>query len=195
MHELTSICVYCGSHPGHRPEYLQATQTLARRLAAEGIGIVYGGGDVGLMGALADAGLEAGGRVIGIIPESLIEREVAHRSLTELHVVRSMHERKARMADLSDAFVALPGGLGTLEEIVEVVTWAQLGFHRKPCGLLNVCGYYDRFEAFLETMVSEGFVEARHRTLLTVSHDPEELLLRMRAFEAPLERRWPMGEP
>lgn len=194
MQQIQSICVYCGSHPGHRAEYREATESLARRLVADGIGIVYGGGDVGLMGALADAALEAGGHVTGVIPESLIEREVAHGSLTELHVVRSMHERKALMAELSDAFVALPGGLGTLEEIVEIGTWAQLGFHRKPCGILNVLGYYDHLATFLDRMVTEGFLESRHRSLLTVSDDPKELMERMQTYEPPVQRRWPLEE-
>lgn len=194
MHQIQSICVYCGSHPGHRDEYREATESLARRLVADGIGVVYGGGDVGLMGALADAALEAGGHVTGVIPESLIEREVAHGSLTELHVVRSMHERKALMAELSDAFVALPGGLGTLEEIVEIGTWAQLGFHRKPCGILNVLGYYDHLATFLDRMVTEGFLESRHRSLLTVSDDPKELMERMQTYEPPVQRRWPLEE-
>ena len=195
MLQLSSVCVYCGSHPGHRPEFREATEDLARRLASEGIGIVYGGGNVGLMGALADAALEAGGKVTGVIPESLIEREVAHRSLTELHVVSSMHRRKALMAELSDAFVALPGGLGTLEEMVEMATWGQLGFHRKPCALLDVCGYYGPLRELLQRMVAEGFLEKRHRDLLVVEKDPAELLHRLGSYRHPPERRWPMGEP
>src|ERR1043165_174167 len=148
MRPFRRVCVFCGSSPGARPEYRQAAEAMGRLLASRRIGLVYGGGNVGLMGLLADAALSAGGEVIGVIPRHLDAREVAHRGLPDLRVVASMHERKALMADLSDAFIALPGGLGTLEEMFEILTWAQLGLHRKPCGLLNVLGYFDRLLSF-----------------------------------------------
>ncbi len=166
------VCVYAGSQSGGRPEYAAAAEAVARTLADREIGIVYGGGRVGLMGTLADAGMSAGAEVIGVIPRHLAERERAHRGLGELRVVGSMHERKAMMAELSGAFIALPGGIGTLEEIIEMLTWAQLGLHAKPCGLLNVLGYYDPLIAFLDGAVQEGFLAAASRTLLAVDSDP-----------------------
>jgi uncharacterized protein (TIGR00730 family) len=170
------VCVYAGSSPGARPQYADAARALARVLCARQRGIVFGGGRVGLMGALADEALARGGEVIGVIPRYLVEREVAHRSLTELHVVTTMHERKAMMAELADAFVALPGGIGTLEELVEMLTWAQLGLHAKPIGIVNVDGYYDNLLAFLDHAVGEGFLTPANRELLTVRSDPEALL-------------------
>jgi uncharacterized protein (TIGR00730 family) len=170
------ICVYTGSRPGSRPEYEQAAVSFGTLLAREGIGLVYGGGRLGLMGVVADAALAAGGEVVGIIPQKLVDLEVAHTGLTELHVVHSMHERKAMMADLSDGFVALPGGIGTLEELFEVWAWLHLGYHDKPCGLLNVCGFYDPLITFLDSIVTEGFLRADTRAMLFADDDGERLL-------------------
>ena len=170
------ICVYTGSRHGSRPEYEQAAEAFGRLLAREGIGLVYGGGRLGLMGVVANAALEAGGEVIGIIPQKLVDLEAAHTGITQLHVVHSMHERKAMMADLADGFVALPGGIGTLEELFEVWAWLHLGYHAKPCGLLNVCGFYDPLIAFLDTIVVEGFLRTSTRAMLLSDDDPERLL-------------------
>ena len=177
------ICVFCGASPGARPAYRDATAQLARALVAEGIGVVYGGGGVGLMGALADAVIAEGGELTGVIPRSLVDREIAHRDVMDMRVVGSMHERKALMAELADAFIALPGGIGTLEELFEVYTWAQLGLHRKPCALLNVEGYYDGIEDFLAHAVAERFLREETRELLLVDTDPAALIERLRAFE------------
>jgi len=177
------ICVFCGANVGARPAYAEAAEELARLLVEEGIGVVYGGTEVGLMGRLADAALAEGGEVIGVIPGALVDKEIAHRGLSELRVVGSMHERKALMAELSDAFVALPGGLGTLEELFEVYTWSQLGLHRKPCGLLDVEGYYAGIETFLEHAVEERFLREEHRAMLMVEEDPRALLDRLRDWE------------
>jgi uncharacterized protein (TIGR00730 family) len=174
--ELGAVCVYCGSSVGTDPVYLEATQALARTFTAEGIRVVYGGSSTGLMGALADATLEAGGEVVGVIPRQLVDREIAHTGLTELHVVSTMHERKALMAQLSDAFVALPGGIGTLEELIEIFTWSQLGLHDKPLGVLNVKGYYDGLGAFLDHAVEQGFQTAQQRARLVMAADPDALL-------------------
>jgi uncharacterized protein (TIGR00730 family) len=187
---MNRLCVYCGSNFGSEPSYREAAQELARLLAARGIGIVYGGGDVGLMGAVADAAMAAGGAVTGVIPQALMDREVGHRGLTELHVVGSMHERKMKMADLSDAFVALPGGIGTLEEIIEVFTWSQLGLHAKPCALLNTGGYWDPLVGALDRMVEAGFLRPAHRHLLVVASEPEELLGALAAWEPPTVHKW-----
>ncbi len=173
------ICVFCGSHSGENPLFRESAALVGRLLAQRGLGIVYGGGRVGLMGALADAALAAGGHVIGIIPEALAAREVAHRTVSELHVVGSMHERKALMAVHADAFLALPGGFGTLEELFEVVTWRQLGFHEKPCGLLNVAGYFDRLIAFVEEAVAAGFVNPPDRAALVDGDDASVLIDRL----------------
>jgi uncharacterized protein (TIGR00730 family) len=173
---VKSVCVYCGSSFGTDPAYLEATQTLARTFARERIRVVYGGAAVGLMGALADATLEAGGEVVGVIPQQLVDREIAHQGLTELHIVATMHERKALMAQLSDGFVALPGGIGTLEELIEVFTWSQLGLHAKPLGVLNVNGYYDRLGAFLDHAVEQGFQPAPQRAKLVMAADTDALL-------------------
>ena len=180
---MDRICVFCGASPGARPEYRAATADLARLLAADGIGVVYGGGGVGLMGALADAVLAEGGEITGVIPRSLLDREIAHRDVEDMRVVASMHERKALMAELSDAFVALPGGIGTLEELFEVYTWAQLGLHQKPCALLNVAGYYDAVAAFLMHAVEERFLRDETRELLMVEDEAAPLLERLSAFE------------
>ncbi len=180
---MERICVFCGASPGARPAYREAAEDLAGLLAGEGVGVVYGGGGVGLMGALADAVLAAGGEITGVIPRSLLEREIAHRDVTDMRVVESMHERKALMAELADAFVALPGGIGTLEELFEVYTWAQLGLHSKPCGLVNVEGYYDGVAAFLDQAVEERFLREETRDLLMVEREPAALLDRLRDFE------------
>ena len=179
--KIRRLCVYCGSRPGVRPAYAEAARALGALLAAEGVGLVTGGGRVGLMGVVADAVLAGGGEATGVIPQALADREVGHDGLTALHVVGSMHERKAAMADLADAFVALPGGLGTLEEIAEVLTWAQLGLHGKPCGLLDVEGYYAPLVAFVDHAVAEGFVGADARAALVVERDPAALLDRLLA--------------
>jgi uncharacterized protein (TIGR00730 family) len=184
------VCVFCGSSPGARAAYAEATADLGRLLVADGIGLVYGGGAVGLMGELADSVLGAGGEAIGVIPQALVDREIGHHGLSELHVVGSMHERKALMAELSDAFVALPGGLGTLEELFEVYTWAQLGLHRKPCGLLDVEHYYAGIVGFLEHAVRERFVRVEHRAMLMVERDPRRLIERLREFEPEAVPKW-----
>jgi uncharacterized protein (TIGR00730 family) len=181
-HPVDRVCVFCGASPGARPAYATAAADLARLLAAEGIGVVYGGGGVGLMGVVADATLEAGGEITGVIPRALVDREVGHQGVEDMRVVDSMHERKALMAELADAFVALPGGLGTLEELFEVYTWAQLGLHRKACGLLDVEGYYGDLAGFLDHSVAERFVRAEHRAMLIVEPEPAAMLERLRRF-------------
>jgi uncharacterized protein (TIGR00730 family) len=170
--------------------FADAARVLARALVARGIDIVYGGGNVGLMGVVADATLDAGGRITGVIPYGLVARELAHQRLTELHVVHSMHERKALMAELSDAFVALPGGFGTLEEFAEAVTWTQLGLQQKPCGLLNVAGFYDGLLAFLEHAMAEEFLRPSHRQIVVADADPLGLIDRLAAWTAPAVTRW-----
>jgi uncharacterized protein (TIGR00730 family) len=182
MTDLKRLCVFCGSKHGVRPAYREAARAMGEALVAAGIDLVYGGGRVGLMGVVADAVLDAGGEVIGVIPEAMSDKEIAHYGLTDLHIVETMHERKALMYNLSDGFVALPGGLGTLEELFEITTWSQLGLHAKPTGLLDVAGYYSPLVAFLDQLVSEGFVSRRHRGLLRVAADPVELLGRLAAF-------------
>ena len=176
---MRRICVFCGSSSGTHPAYARAARALGTELAERRIDVVYGGGRVGLMGELAEAALQAGGAVIGVIPEALSVREVAHDQLTELHVVPSMHARKALMAELSDAFIALPGGMGTLEELCEVLTWAQLGIHGKPCGLLNVARYFDPLLALFDHAVREGFVRPEHRAILIDDVEPERLVERI----------------
>jgi uncharacterized protein (TIGR00730 family) len=178
---LSRICVFCGSSPGVNPGYAHAAQAVAQLFCERGISLVYGGGNVGLMGILANACLERGGRVIGVIPRALADREVAHTGLTELRIVSSMHERKAVMADLSEAFIALPGGYGTWEELFEVLSWSQLGIQRKSCGLLNVNGYYDPLLELADKSVAEGFLRKTHRELLLSDDDPERLLDRLSA--------------
>ena len=187
MHRL---CVFCGSNAGDTAAYREAAVALGRLLAQRRVGLVYGGGHVGLMGLLADAALSAGGRVTGVIPQALWDREVGHTGLSELRVVGSMHERKAVMAELSDAFVALPGGVGTLEEIFEAWTWGQLGIHRKPCGLLNVAGYFDPLLSFLDRAVEAGFVPPAHRAMLQVAAGPAPLLDLLAAYTPPPVRQW-----
>lgn len=187
---LRRICVFCGSNPGRAPSYAEAARTLGRALADEGLDLVYGGASVGLMGAVADAALAAGGEVIGVLPRALAEKEIAHRGLTELRVVASMHERKAMMADLADAFVALPGGVGTLEELFEVWTWAQLGHHTKPCAIFNVAGFYDGLLAFLDGTAREGFMKQLHRDMLIVEDAVPALLGRLRTYAPPQVGKW-----
>ncbi|HEY0554219.1 MAG TPA: TIGR00730 family Rossman fold protein [Thermoanaerobaculia bacterium] len=187
---MNSLCVFCGSNPGASPTYAEAAVRLGGILARRGIRIVYGAGRVGLMGVVADAALAAGGEVIGVIPEALATLELAHDGLTDLQVVGSMHERKARMSELSDGFLALPGGIGTLEEWFEVWTWSQLGFHPKPCGLLNVAGYYDHLLAFLDHVTAERFLNEAHRAMAIVGDDPGLLLDRLAAWQPPRARKW-----
>jgi uncharacterized protein (TIGR00730 family) len=183
------VAVFTGSHAGP-PSHAAAAAAFATDLANAGTGIVYGGGHVGMMGVIADAALAEGGEVIGVIPRGLMNREIAHTRLTELRVVDSMHERKAVMAELSDGFVALPGGLGTFEELFEAWTWGMLGIHGKPCALLNVGGYFDRLLAFIEHAAGEGFVHERHRALLVVEEDPGALVRRLAAYQPPRMPQW-----
>ncbi len=187
---MNRLCVYCGSSPGRSPEYVEAAVELAEALVEREIGLVYGGASVGVMGALADAVLEAGGEAVGIIPEALEAREITHPGLTELHVVESMHARKRLMVEESEGFVALPGGLGTVEEMFEVLTWAQLGFHDYPCGFLNVNGYYDALTAFLDHAVAEEFVKRLHREMIVVESTPRSLLDAFAAYEPPQVEKW-----
>ena len=187
---MKRLCVFCGSSPGRRPAHADAARAVGRVLAERGIGLVYGGGHVGLMGIVADTVLAAGGEAIGVIPDALVRREVGHGGLTALHVVGSMHERKAMMADLSDGFVALPGGYGTLEELCEVVTWSQLGIHPKPCGLLNVDGYYDPLLAMFDRGVEEGFIRAGQRGIVMDDTDPARLVDRLAAHRPPAAEGW-----
>ena len=191
--KIKNICVYCGSSPGKNPAYSLAAKALAKALCERNIGLVYGGAAVGVMGTIANAVLEAGGEAIGVIPKSLAVKEVAHENLTQLHVVASMHERKAMMADLSDGFIALPGGWGTLEEIFEILTWAQLGFHDKPCALLNIEGYYDQLIGFLENSFQQQFVNELCRPMLIEAREPGVLLDQFSTYRAPRVRKW-MGE-
>lgn len=187
---MQSLCVFCGSSSGSDPVYVEAANRLGRLLAEERITLVYGGACVGLMGAVADATLAAGGKAIGVLPDFLRRKELAHPRLTELHIVPSMHERKARMAELADAFIALPGGMGTLEEFCEIITWAQLGLHEKPCGLLNVQSYYDPLLQFISRMTDEGFLKDKHKGLVLSADTAEGLLLAMRAFEPVRVEKW-----
>ena len=187
---MKRICVYCGSSPGRSPGYAAAARQLGAELAHRGLGLVYGGASVGVMGVVADAALAHGGEVIGVLPHFFTDKEVAHQGLDELLVVDSMHERKARMAELSDGFIALPGGWGTLEEIFEVLTWAQLGLHEKPCGLLDVGGYFDDLYRFLEGAVAEGFVRDVHRPMIMLDDSAERLLDCFATYRAPHVRKW-----
>jgi hypothetical protein len=184
------ICVFCGSNPGARSCYAEAAKSLARYLAANKIGVVYGGGNVGLMGTLADATIEAGGEIIGVIPQALLNREVSHSRIPDVRVVGSMHERKAMMAELSDAFIAMPGGFGTFEEFCEVLTWTQLGLHRKPCGLLNVEGYYGPLLALFDHAVAEQFLKPAHRQMVISESRPQPLVDRLLEYELPVVSKW-----
>ena len=187
---MNAICVFCGSHPGNDPAYAEAARRLGRTLAERNTTLVYGGGHVGLMGVVADAALGAGGEVIGVMPQALVDREIGHAGLTKLHVVQSMHERKALMSRLSGGFIALPGGNGTLEEFFEVLTWAQLGEHYKPCGLLNVSGYYDPLLSVFDQMVERAFLKKEHREIILVEEDPSALLERFEIYEPPKTIKW-----
>lgn len=187
---LGTICVFAGSSPGARPAYLDAARALGTRLAETGTRIVFGGASVGLMGAVADAALATGGEVVGVIPDHLVPYEIAHRALTELQVVGSMHERKLRMAELADAFVVLPGGFGTIEEAFEVLTWTQLGLHGKPLGFLDVEGYFSGLATFLDHAVAERFVRSEHRALAAFSADAVELVAALEAFNPPVAAKW-----
>jgi uncharacterized protein (TIGR00730 family) len=187
---MKRVCVFAGSSAGNQPEYQAVARQLGEALAARGVGLVYGGARVGLMGAVADAALTSRAPVIGVIPAALVAKEIAHQGLTELRVVASMHERKALMADLADAFIALPGGWGTMEEFFEVLTWGQLGLHHKPCGLLNVHGYFDRLLSFLEHSFEEGFVRREYRSMIAVADSPGALLDALAAYEPPVVEKW-----
>ena len=187
---LNRICVFCGSNMGSKPAYRDAAVEMGQLLTSRGIELVYGGGNIGLMGVLADAMLDAGGRVIGVIPESLMAKEVGHQGLTQLRIVRSMHERKALMADLSDGFIALPGGYGTFEEFCEVVTWSQLGLHAKPCGVLNVEGYYDPLLELFDRAVIEQFLRVENRKLVLEDANPKQLLQKMAEFVPAPADKW-----
>ncbi len=187
---MRRICVFCGSSFGSRPEYRQAAAEVGSLLARKGVGLVYGGSNVGLMSVVADTVLEGGGDVIGVIPDALVAKEVAHRGLADLRVVSSMHERKALMGELSSAFLALPGGFGTLEEFIEAVTWSQLGLHRKPCGLLNLCGFYDSLLALLDHAVEERFLRPENRALVLAETDAETLIDKLLSHQPPYVEKW-----
>ena len=187
---MKRICVFCGSNSGVRSEYSEAAAALARFLVKLGIGIVYGGGNIGLMGVLADTAMAAGGEVIGVIPHSLFAKEVGHTGVTDLRIVGSMHERKALMADLADGFIAMPGGWGTFDEFCEILTWAQLGLHRKPCGILNTEGYYDTLLAMFDHSVAEGFLKPAYRPIVIAATEPEDLLAKMQAYRGQVLDQW-----
>lgn len=187
---MRSVCVFTGSSPGARPDYAATARALGEELATRELRVVYGGAGVGLMAVMADAALGAGGEVIGVIPQELVDKEVAHRGLSDLRVTGSMHERKALMSELSDGFIALPGGYGTLEEFTEVVTWSQLGLHSKPCGLLDVAGFYRPLLSFLDHAVAERFLRSEHRDLVLVDTDPARLLDTMSDWTAPITEKW-----
>jgi hypothetical protein len=184
------LCVFCGSNAGQDPIYLEMARALGETMAGRGIDLVYGGASVGLMGAVADAALAKGGHVIGVMPQALVDKEIAHRGLSDLRVVGSMHERKALMAELADGFIALPGGLGTFEELFEVWTWAQLGYHRRPCALLNAGGFYDKLTDFLDDVVERGFVKPIHRAMLIVENEPAALIEAVHTYEPPKVDKW-----
>jgi uncharacterized protein (TIGR00730 family) len=187
---MKNICVFTGSNGGARVDYSLAARELGREMVARGMRLVYGGGRVGLMGVIADEVLARGGEVLGVTPQSLVDKEVAHVGLTELRIVNTMHERKAMMADHSDGFIAMPGGFGTLDEFFEIITWAQLGLHRKPCGFLNVAGYYDPLLAFIDHSVAEGFVRREHAASIVVASSGGELLEKMATHRPPVVEKW-----
>ena len=187
---MKRVCVFCGSNAGARSAYAETARALARYLVKLGMGIVYGGGNVGLMGIVADTAMREGGEVLGVIPQALFEKEVGHRGITELRIVGSMHERKALMADLADGFIAMPGGWGTFDEFCEILTWAQLGLHRKPCGVLNVEGYYDALLAMFDHSVAEGFLKAEYRPMVLASSEPEDLVAKMQAYHGRVLEKW-----
>ena len=190
---MNNICVYCGSSAGRLEAYADGARALARALVARDLGLVYGGASIGLMGLIADTVLQLGGRAVGVIPQALARKEVAHKGLTELHITQSMHERKTLMAELSDGFIAMPGGIGTFEEIFEIWTWAQLGIHAKPCGLLNVAGYFDALTLFLDHAAAEQFLKPQHRSVLMVEQEPGALLDRFASYEPARIPKW-LGE-
>jgi uncharacterized protein (TIGR00730 family) len=187
---IRRICIFCASNTGNDPAFAQAARSLGRALAEKSIGLVYGGGNIGLMGILADAAMHMGGHVTGVIPQALVDKELAHQGITELRIVTSMHERKALMAELSDAFIALPGGYGTLEEFCEVLTWAQLGLHEKPFGLLNISGFYDFFLQFLDHIVASSLLRPQHRSLVLDAVEIEELLSKMHSWRPCPTGKW-----
>jgi uncharacterized protein (TIGR00730 family) len=187
---MKRICIFCGSNRGKAPAYSRAAHELGVALTDRGLGLVYGGGNVGLMGVVADAVLERGGHAVGVIPQALVDKELGHQGLSELRIVHSMHERKALMAELADAFIALPGGYGTLEEFCEIITWAQLGLHAKPFGLLNVEGFYDPFLSQIDRGVKEGFIPLEHRSLIVVGNEPGPLIDRVLQFKPPKVPKW-----
>jgi uncharacterized protein (TIGR00730 family) len=188
--KLNRICVYCGSNPGRLESYAEAAKALAQALVERNIELVYGGASIGIMGVVADHVLHLGGKVIGVIPEVLMRKEVGHTGLSELHITANMHERKTLMAELSDGFIAMPGGVGTLEELFEIWTWAQLGLHSKPCGVLNIAGYFDKLLEFLQHCVSEQFVKPAHGEMLLAASDPQQLLRQFFDYQAPLVTKW-----
>jgi len=188
--ETKKICVFCGSSAGKRKEYTQAAENLGTEIARRNLGLVFGGGNVGLMDVLANAALKAGGEVIGVIPKDLVQLEVAHSGLSDLKVTSSMHDRKALMAELSSGFIALPGGIGTLEELFEILTWSQLGFHKKPCAILNVFGYFDPLIRFLDLAAEQGFLEPEYASMLIIDNSPVTILDRFAAYKAPNVQKW-----
>lgn len=188
--QIRRLCVFCGSSTGARPIYSEAAALLGQALANSNVSLVFGGGRVGLMGVLADSVLSAGGQAIGVIPRALVEKEIAHASLTKLHIVESMHQRKAMMADLADAFLLLPGGFGSWEEFCEIVTWLQLGIHRKPCAILNVAGYYDHLLSLADHALAQGFLRTAHHHMLIVEENPQAVLSRLAAASIPSEVKW-----
>jgi uncharacterized protein (TIGR00730 family) len=190
MRKLKSLCIYCGSSPGASAVYAQAARALAKEMVDDRVALVYGGGSVGLMGVVADEVLRLGGDAIGVIPQALMDKEVDHRGLTRLHVVKDMHERKALMAQLADGFIAMPGGMGTLEELFEALTWSQLGFHDKPVGLLNVDGFYDGLIRFIGHVVMQRFLKAEHASLMMHAPDAPTLLARLKSFEPAHHSKW-----
>ncbi len=187
---IKKICVFCGARTGVNPDYITAARELGGCLAGGGIELIYGGGNVGIMGEIANSVLNAGGKVIGVIPENLSAKELAHRKISELHIVKTMHERKAMMSNLSDAFIALPGGIGTLEEFFEVLTWAQLGLQKKPCALLNIAGYYDHLIAFLNKMTEEGFLHKNHLGLMLIENSPAAVIEKIKRFKPLDTEKW-----
>ncbi len=187
---MKQVCIFCGSYPGTQPMYLTAAHAMGMGLAQRGLGLVYGGGRIGLMGAVADGAMAGGGKTTGIIPQSLVDRELAHVGLSELHVVASMHQRKALMAELADAFIAMPGGFGTLDELFEIITWAQLGFHHKPIALLNVGGYFDPLLTFIKHMATEGFIKPNDQKALLVKNEVDTLLDTLLTYQPPQLEKW-----
>lgn len=190
MSVIHSLCVYCGSSAGRRSDYGQAADLLAQTLVSRNIRLIYGGASIGIMGRVADQVLQLGGEVVGVIPDALAHKEIIHPNLTQLYITQSMHERKMRMAELADGFIALPGGIGTLEELFEIWTWAQLGFHQKPCGLLNIAGYYDALLEFLDHVATEQFVKPQDRQMLIVETDPIALLNKYAHYQPPPVKAW-----